>query len=49
MNTPLLERFKKVTSVTLVIAIVFGFMTPAAFAGPITGISISAQTGILTP
>lgn len=32
MNTPVLERFKKVTSVTLIFAIVFGFMTPAAFA-----------------
>lgn len=32
MNTPLLERFKKVTSVTLIFAILFGFMTPAAFA-----------------
>ncbi len=32
MNTPLIERFKKVTSVTLVFALVFGWMTPAAFA-----------------
>ncbi len=32
MNNSTLEKFKKVTSVTLVIAMVFGWMTPAAFA-----------------
>lgn len=36
MNTPFLERFKKVTSVTLVTAIVFAFMTPAAFAATVS-------------
>lgn len=53
MNTLLLERFKKVTSVTLVIAMVFGWMTPVAFAataGPnnagtgsnVTGVGVTA-------
>lgn len=32
MNNSTLEKFKKVTSVTLVFAIIFGWMTPAAFA-----------------
>lgn len=49
MNTPLIERFKKVTSVTLVFALVFGWMTPAAFAatgGPNNATAGTNVTGI---